>query len=213
MFIVTREWMDEYRSPGGGFLAVQLRQLGEKYPLTAGWMQRCIGKEITDEQKRIFEAGAVSKSHARKVAKDYRKLSRNKSKTNKYFKDYDLCIKYGWVPEKDLVVEKQPKIYRLPKKQKIEQENKQISSDAFLMSFEWRRLRMQALKKYGSKCMCCGATPESGAIMNVDHIKPRKLFPSLALDINNLQILCHECNHGKGNWDMTDWRKKEQLNG
>ena len=42
--------------------------------------------------------------------------------------------------------------------------------------------------------------------IHVDHIKPRKLFPHLALDVNNLQILCHECNHGKGNWDQTDWR-------
>ena len=65
---------------------------------------------------------------------------------------------------------------------------------------------MQALKKYGARCMCCGATPAGGAVMNVDHIKPRKLFPDLALDINNLQILCHDCNHGKGNWDQTDWR-------
>lgn len=65
---------------------------------------------------------------------------------------------------------------------------------------------MEALKKYSPRCMCCGATPKDGAVMNVDHIKPRKLFPNLALDINNLQILCHECNHGKGNWDQTDWR-------
>ena len=82
-----------------------------------------------------------------------------------------------------------------------------VASNKFLESFEWRRLRMQAIKKYGSKCMCCGATPKEGAVMNVDHIKPRKLFPNLALDITNLQILCHECNHGKGNWDQTDWRK------
>ena len=82
-----------------------------------------------------------------------------------------------------------------------------VRSDAFLSSFEWRKLRMQALKLYGPKCMCCGATPATGAVMNVDHIKPRKLFPQLALEINNLQILCHECNHGKGNWDQTDWRK------
>lgn len=66
---------------------------------------------------------------------------------------------------------------------------------------------MLALKKYGPRCQCCGATPDSGAVMNVDHIKPRNLFPELALDVNNLQILCAECNHGKGNWDMTDWRK------
>jgi hypothetical protein len=85
-------------------------------------------------------------------------------------------------------------------------ENQFVKSDDFLRSFEWRKVRMQALKKYGPKCMCCGATPATGAVMNVDHIKPRKLFPSLALDVNNLQILCHDCNHGKGNWDTTDWR-------
>jgi 5-methylcytosine-specific restriction endonuclease McrA len=83
-----------------------------------------------------------------------------------------------------------------------------VQSDAFLSTYEWRRVRMMALKKYGPRCQCCGATPADGAVMNVDHIKPRKLFPDLALDINNLQILCHDCNHGKGNWDKTDWRPK-----
>lgn len=81
-----------------------------------------------------------------------------------------------------------------------------VASDAFLSTFEWRKVRMEALKKYGPRCQCCGATPATGAVMNVDHIKPRKKWPSLALDVNNLQILCHECNHGKGNWDDTDWR-------
>jgi 5-methylcytosine-specific restriction endonuclease McrA len=82
----------------------------------------------------------------------------------------------------------------------------QANSDSFLESYEWRRLRMQALKKYGARCQCCGATPADGAKMNVDHIKPRRIFPQLALDLTNLQVLCAECNHGKGNWDMTDWR-------
>jgi len=84
------------------------------------------------------------------------------------------------------------------------------ASDAFLMTYEWRKVRMEALKKYGAKCQCCGATPAHGAVMNVDHIKPRKLFPHLALDLNNLQVLCHDCNHGKGNWDMTDWRERNE---
>jgi len=82
-----------------------------------------------------------------------------------------------------------------------------VASNAFLETYEWRRVRMMALKKHGPVCMCCGASPATGAVMNVDHIKPRKLFPQLALDVNNLQVLCHECNHGKGNWDMTDWRQ------
>jgi 5-methylcytosine-specific restriction endonuclease McrA len=76
----------------------------------------------------------------------------------------------------------------------------------FLESYQWRKLRMEVLKKYGAICQCCGASRKTGAVINVDHIKPRKLFPHLALNINNLQVLCAACNHGKGNWDMTDWR-------
>ena len=83
-----------------------------------------------------------------------------------------------------------------------------VMSAQFLDSYEWRSLRMRVIKHYGPKCMCCGATPQTGAVMNVDHIKPRKLFPELALEFSNLQVLCHECNHGKGNWDATDWRPK-----
>ncbi len=84
-----------------------------------------------------------------------------------------------------------------------------VRADDFLQTYEWRRVRMEALKMYGARCQCCGASPADGAVMNVDHIKPRKLFPHLALSLDNLQILCHECNHGKGNWDMTDWRTPE----
>lgn len=84
------------------------------------------------------------------------------------------------------------------------------ATDEFLSSYEWRKVRMLALRKYGPVCQCCGATPPD-AVMNVDHIKPRKLYPQLALDVDNLQILCHECNHGKGNWDMTDWRHMQSI--
>ncbi len=85
------------------------------------------------------------------------------------------------------------------------------ASDKFLETFEWRRARMKALKRYGARCQCCGASPMTGAVMNVDHIKPRKIFPHLALSLDNLQVLCHDCNHGKGNWDMTDWRQQKQT--
>lgn len=33
----------------------------------------------------------------------------------------------------------------------------------------------------------------------------------LALSLENLQVLCAECNHGKGNWDMTDWRTESEA--
>lgn len=89
--------------------------------------------------------------------------------------------------------------HKLPKKTKR-------AKPEFLESFAWRKVRMEALLKYGPKCMCCGANPTTGAVMHVDHIKPRLTHPELALEIDNLQILCGECNHGKGNWDTTDWR-------
>ncbi len=80
------------------------------------------------------------------------------------------------------------------------------NSDAFLSSKAWKRLRFQALKRHGMKCQACGASPATGAVLNVDHILPRRLFPESALQLENLQVLCGDCNEGKGNWDMTDAR-------
>jgi 5-methylcytosine-specific restriction endonuclease McrA len=76
--------------------------------------------------------------------------------------------------------------------------------NAFYKTQEWRKLRYEALKKYGPKCMLCGASKSSGAIMHVDHIKPRFRFPELELELSNLQILCEDCNMGKR--DCSDWR-------
>ncbi len=70
---------------------------------------------------------------------------------------------------------------------------------------------MRALVKYGARCQCCGATRKNGVQMHVDHIQPRREFPALALDLDNLQVLCEVCNHGKGNWDATDWRGPEPV--
>jgi len=79
-------------------------------------------------------------------------------------------------------------------------------SKDFLMSKAWKRVRIQAFEKFGNRCQCCGASPHDGVRLNVDHIKPRALFPHLALSLDNLQILCEECNEGKGNWNMSNWK-------
>jgi 5-methylcytosine-specific restriction endonuclease McrA len=84
------------------------------------------------------------------------------------------------------------------------------TSKQFLESWEWTTKRMEAIKLFGVKCMCCGASRDTGAIIHVDHIKPRSKYPELSLDLNNLQILCMQCNKGKGAWDETDWRTNEQ---
>lgn len=82
------------------------------------------------------------------------------------------------------------------------------NSVEFLSSYEWRELRYKVLKTNNGKCELCGRGKAQGMILHVDHIKPRKHHPELALNITNLQVLCEECNHGKGNWDQTDWRAK-----
>jgi ferredoxin len=71
---------------------------------------------------------------------------------------------------------------------------------------EWRDLRYQALAKHGNSCQCCGRSPAVGAVMHVDHIKPKVFYPHLCLSLDNLQVLCDQCNLGKSYKDQTDWR-------
>ena len=73
----------------------------------------------------------------------------------------------------------------------------------FYLTQEWRAVRYAVLKKSKGKCELCGAEDK----LQVDHIKPRSTHPELALSLNNLQVLCEDCNLGKGAKDQTDWRK------
>lgn len=73
---------------------------------------------------------------------------------------------------------------------------------------KWQKLRYQALKEYGRTCMLCRTT--EGA-MHVDHIKPKSKYPELAYEYSNLQILCADCNVGKGADDETDYRPSSLL--
>ena len=65
-----------------------------------------------------------------------------------------------------------------------------------------RELRLSILLESDCSCKICGITSERGAILHVDHIKPRSLYPDLALDKSNLQVLCEDCNIAKSNNDL-----------
>lgn len=81
------------------------------------------------------------------------------------------------------------------------------TADAFYRSHAWRRLRYVLLQRYDARCMLCGQNyRDHGVIVHVDHIKPIRLHWDLRLDIENLQVLCEECNHGKGSKYSDDWR-------
>jgi 5-methylcytosine-specific restriction endonuclease McrA len=80
--------------------------------------------------------------------------------------------------------------------------------EPFYMTEAWRALRYQVLRSSDGRCTLCGRSkPRHGVTLHVDHIKPRSHFPELELERSNLQVLCEDCNLGKGNSDMTDWRR------
>lgn len=69
-----------------------------------------------------------------------------------------------------------------------------INSDPFYSSIQWRMVRAQILCSQ-KNCVKCGSISN----LQVDHIKPRSIYPELALDIKNLQVLCEFCNMQKSN--------------
>ena len=97
--------------------------------------------------------------------------------------------------------------FKRPVKVTKRTKRKKRSNETFYESREWRELRYEALKLHGRQCLCCGQKAPN-VELHVDHIRPRSKFPSLELDINNLQILCKDCNLGKSNKDCIDYRIK-----
>lgn len=92
--------------------------------------------------------------------------------------------------------------------QKKEKPKKSRPSDEFHRSAEWRDLRRRVLEEYGPACMRCGSTGSP----QVDHIRPKSLFPDARLDFENLQVLCWPCNRSK--WsrkDETDYRPMKSI--
>jgi hypothetical protein len=81
---------------------------------------------------------------------------------------------------------------------------------AYLLTDEgitkWRQVRFEALRLSNGACCLCGARAKDGAVLHVDHIKPKSLHPELAFDADNLQVLCADCNLGKGNRSDDDFR-------
>ena len=116
--------------------------------------------------------------------------------------------------QKDLVRRLQASARRKQRAAALEQQSpNQIAkdirekSDGFLLSPEWKALRKEAIARYGSVCCKCGREPSRDSPVNIDHIKCRKFFPWLALEITNLQPLCGSCNKLKGNGPPVDYRR------
>ena len=184
MFQITKEWIETFCTDRGGYTMDQVRCLGfEKGFREKNWKKKAVGQWITEDAKLRFQ-----ELSSRKLAKGERKkIKQERIKAEK--EAYIAC---------DTV-----KKFSRPMTTEF------IQSNEFLKSFTWLQLRMKVLAKHGNRCECCGATPKDGVKICVDHIKPRKFYPQLALDERNLQVLCDDCNFGKGNGFVVNWSERQ----
>ena len=111
--------------------------------------------------------------------------------------------KLVWLASQDEFDQEVSNRGRLPKAKPVAR-----IADPFYSSPVWKRLREDVLSLYGADCMVCRATSDQTEI-HVDHIKPRKKFPLLELDICNLQVLCKSCNLYKSDKYVYDVRSED----
>jgi 5-methylcytosine-specific restriction endonuclease McrA len=57
-------------------------------------------------------------------------------------------------------------------------------------------LRFEILKRNDYRCQMCGVTVKDGATLEIDHIFP--VSKGGTNEPDNLQVLCRDCNAGKG---------------
>lgn len=158
-------------------------------------------KKNQDEEKKIQEAEERKRQMSLK-AKEKLKKRKEKRAKEKTYKKGDPVQKHPFY--KSLLIENQ-KLRQILKVRGIDI-NKAMRStkyDAFYQSTRWRDIRYNALVKNRSensgvnRCSNCGVSGK-GIMFQVDHIKPRYSHPSLEYDPKNLQVLCADCNIGKG---------------
>jgi hypothetical protein len=189
------------RLPGNSNALSRLEALalGISYPLVTGWPKRYGDIEITEEkfrELRQLQRKAKDKQESTKTRKKEKKLAR--------------LNKFSGFISGPLKTNKQQHIDEI--KPHITQKNYshpllgKPEYKTFYQSKQWRQLRYLALKNTNATCQCCGAKSSDGVQLHVDHIKPRSRYPELELSLDNLQVLCEDCNIGKGAWDTTDWR-------
>jgi hypothetical protein len=68
----------------------------------------------------------------------------------------------------------------------------------FLDTNEWLELRYTIMERDGFRCTLCGRDASDGVKLQVDHVKPRSLYPELEKDPANCRTACSDCNQGKG---------------
>jgi 5-methylcytosine-specific restriction protein A len=70
-------------------------------------------------------------------------------------------------------------------------------TEGFYRSREWFRLRHAVEKARGRVCEACHAPVPKPQKLHADHIYPRRTHPHLALNPDNIRLLCASCHSRK----------------
>ncbi len=69
--------------------------------------------------------------------------------------------------------------------------------DEFYKTKQWFKVRQKALMRANYCCEECGVCQRKG--LHVHHVKSRKAYPMMALELRNLVVLCGSCHNRKHN--------------
>lgn len=197
--ITVRDYLSSRFSKSYALTRKEAIEIGLKWPLLKGWVDRYGSVEISDSVAERLKVLA----DARKGKNDFDRIERKERKR------LNRLVSAGAIDKKDadrMLAEFCKEAKNKRPEVKASTIKVQKRNDGFYESREWRELRYKALVLHGATCQCCGTSRKDGARLHVDHIKPRSKFPKLQLDLSNLQVLCEDCNLGKSNKDSTDWR-------
>ncbi len=74
--------------------------------------------------------------------------------------------------------------------------------EALLNSYRDPELKQHLVEEAHGKCVYCESKITHVYFGDVEHMKPKTLFPAERLDVTNLALACAMCNNAKGNfWD------------
>lgn len=75
--------------------------------------------------------------------------------------------------------------------------------------FSYAKIRFEVFKRDDFRCRYCGRSPSDGAVLEVDHVVPRKLGGENLVD--NYVTSCKECNVGKGDCLIDNRRRPRKM--
>ena len=149
-----------------------------------------------DIESEIFRSGENKKYKTTELA-----LFEDKKKTISY--TYSITLTKGYISPTGRSTYNDKKVYRkedietfLTRANQIDLEKEQRRSKIdYERSLMTSSLRYDILKRDHGRCVLCGASPEDGVKLHVDHIIPVSKGGKTTPE--NLRTLCDRCNIGK----------------